>query len=95
MAGAVKDAAASGKLGYVHVGESHRGQLGTGSVNWPEFLGALKEVGYDGIVTFESFSSKVVHPTFSNDLAIWRNLWDDNIALANGARAFIREHLGA
>ena len=95
MAGAVKDAAAAGKLGYVHVGESHRGQLGTGSVNWPEFLGALKEVGYDGIVTFESFSSKVVHPTFSNDLAIWRNLWDDNIALANGARAFIREHLGA
>ncbi|MBB1484150.1 sugar phosphate isomerase/epimerase [Tessaracoccus sp. MC1865] len=94
MAGAIKQAAAAGKLGYVHVGESHRGQLGTGSINWPEFLGALKEVDYDGIVTFESFSSKVVHSTFSNDLAIWRNLWDDNVELAKGARQFIREHLG-
>ena len=94
MAGAVKEAAAAGKLGYVHVGESHRGQLGTGSINWEEFLGALKEVDYDGVVTFESFSSKVVHPTFSNDLAIWRNLWDDNVELAAGARRFLRERLG-
>lgn len=94
MAGAIKQAAQAGKLGYVHVGESHRGQLGTGSINWPEFLGALKEVEYDGIVTFESFSSKVVHSTFSNDLAIWRNLWDDNVELAKGAREFIRQNLG-
>ncbi len=94
MAGAVREAAAAGKLGYVHVGESHRGQLGTGSVNWDEFLGALKEVNYDGIVTFESFSSKVVHSTFSNDLAIWRNLWEDSMELATGARGFLRERLG-
>lgn len=94
MSGAVKQAAAAGKLGYVHVGESHRGQLGTGSVNWDDFLGALIEVGYDGVVTFESFSSKVVHSTFSNDLAIWRNLWNDNVELAHGAREFIRERLG-
>lgn len=94
MSGAVKEAAAAGKLGYVHVGESHRGQLGTGSINWPEFLGALKEVDYDGVVTFESFSSKVVHSTFSNDLAIWRNLWEDSMELATGARTFLREHLG-
>lgn len=94
MSGAVKQAAAAGKLGYVHVGESHRGQLGTGSVNWDDFLGALTEVGYDGVVTFESFSSKVVHSTFSNDLAIWRNLWNDNVELAHGAREFIRQRLG-
>lgn len=94
MADAIKQAAAAGKLGYVHAGESHRGQLGTGSINWPEFFGALKEVNYDGILTFESFSSKVVHSTFSNDLAIWRNLWDDNMELAKGARHYIRENLG-
>ena len=95
MSEAVKLAATAGKLGYIHVGESHRGQLGTGTVNWDEFFGALVDVGYDGVVTFESFSSKVVHSTFSNDLAIWRNLWDDNVELAAGARAFIRERLGA
>lgn len=94
MSEAVKLASSAGKLGYIHVGESHRGQLGTGTINWDDFLGALIEVGYDGVVTFESFSSQVVHSTFSNDLAIWRNLWDDNVELARGARGFIRERLG-
>lgn len=94
MRDAVLDAAQAGKLGYVHAGESHRGELGTGSVDWPQFLGALKDVGYDGIVTFESFSSAVVHPTFSNSLAIWRNLWTDNVALAENSLAFLKEGLG-
>ena len=35
-------------------------------------------VGYTGPVTFESFSSAVVHPDLSNNLAVWRNLWDDS-----------------
>lgn len=87
---AVLAASAAGKLGYVHVGESHRGQLGTGSVPWDEFFSALDEVGYDGTVTFESFSSEVVHPTLSSSLAIWRNLWDDGMELAAGAREFLR-----
>ena len=93
MSGAVHQAHDAGRLGYVHVGESHRGQLGTGSVNWDEFLGALKDVGYDGMVTFESFSSKVVHSSFSNDMAICRTLWDDPMELAKGARAFLRAPL--
>lgn len=88
-------AAAAGRLGYVHVGESHRGQLGTGSVPWAEFFGALREVAYDGTITFESFSSEVVHPTLSTNLSIWRNLWDDGMELARGARVFIREQYGA
>lgn len=94
MADAVREAAAVGKLGYVHAGESHRGQLGTGSVDWDQFFGALNEVDYDGVVTFESFSSKVVHSTFSNDLAIWRNLWEDSMELATEAREFLRQRLG-
>lgn len=77
------------RLGYVHVGESHRGYLGTGSINFPEFFGALKEVGYAGPITFESFSSAVVDPLLSNTLAIWRNLWSDSDDLAAQAHAFI------
>ena len=87
-------AAAAGRLGYVHVGESHRGQLGTGSVPWREFFDALDEVGYDGTITFESFSSRVVHPTLSSNLAIWRDPWTDSAELARGARSFLAEHLG-
>jgi D-psicose/D-tagatose/L-ribulose 3-epimerase len=93
--GAVQAAAAAGRLGYVHVGESHRGALGTGTIPWTEFFSALTEVGYEGIVTFESFSSEVVHRTLSNDLAIWRNLWTDNQALARDALAFARSGLAA
>ncbi|GAA1960195.1 sugar phosphate isomerase/epimerase family protein [Amycolatopsis minnesotensis] len=92
---AVLAASAAGKLGYVHVGESHRGQLGTGSVPWDEFFSALDEVGYDGTVTFESFSSEVVHPTLSSSLAIWRNLWADGMDLAVGAREFLRKRYSA
>ncbi len=88
-------AAAAGRLGYVHVGESNRGALGKGSIAWREFFGALQEVDYRGTITFESFSSAVVHPALSSNLSIWRDLWTDSMELATGARAFIRERYGA
>ena len=81
--------AAAGRLGYVHIGESHRGYLGSGSVNFPSFFRALAQVGYEGPVTFESFSSAVVDPVLSNQLGVWRNLWDDSAHLARHARAFM------
>jgi D-psicose/D-tagatose/L-ribulose 3-epimerase len=92
---AVTAAADAGKLGYVHVGESHRGQLGTGSVPWTEFFAGLRRVDYQGTITFESFSSEVVHPSLSSALSIWRNLWDDSRELATGAREFIRANYGS
>jgi D-psicose/D-tagatose/L-ribulose 3-epimerase len=95
MREAVLAASSAGRLGYVHVGESHRGALGTGTVPWAEFFTALREVGYPGIITFESFSSAVVHPTLSSALSIWRDLWEDSMGLATGARAFLHGHLSA
>ncbi len=92
---AVHAAADAGKLGYVHLGESHRGALGTGSVPFEEFFTALHEVDYQGVLTFESFSSEVVHPTLSSNLAIWRNTWTDSMQLARDARQFIRSNYGA
>jgi D-psicose/D-tagatose/L-ribulose 3-epimerase len=83
------------RLGYVHVGESHRGYLGSGSVDYAGFFRALAQVGYTGTITFESFSSAVVSPVLSNMLAIWRNLWDDSTDLASHARSFIDGHLRA
>ncbi len=77
------------RLGYVHVGESHRGYLGTGTVDFPAFFGALAAVNYQGLVTFESFSSAVVAPGLSTTLAIWRNTWTDSADLARRARIFI------
>lgn len=57
------------RLGYVHIGGSHRGYFGTGTVDFDPCFRALAASGYQGAVTFESFSSAVVHPDLSNDLA--------------------------
>ena len=81
------------RLGYVHVGDSHRGYLGSGNVDFTTFFRALVETGFAGPVTFESFSSAVISPDLSHTLAIWRNLWDDNVDLALHARGFIDAQL--
>lgn len=78
------------KLFYVHIGESHRGYLGTGSVDFDTFFKALNRVDYQGPITFESFSSAVVSPQLSSMLGIWRDLWDDSADLARHTYEFIQ-----
>ena len=80
---------AADKIGYFHIGESHRGFLGTGSIDWPAIFDALIAVGYAKDVSFESFSSEIVDENLSRKTAIWRNLWSDNVELARHARRFI------
>lgn len=82
-------------LRYVHIGESHRGYLGTGTVDFDNFFKALGRVGYNGPIVFESFSSAVVAPDLSRMLGIWRNLWSDNVELGSHANAYIRDKLVA
>lgn len=84
---------AGDKLGYMHIGESHRGYLGSGTVDFDALFRGLARVGYDGPVVFESFSSAVVNADLSNTLAIWRNLWEDSGDLAAHANRFIRDRI--
>jgi len=83
------------RLVYVHIGESHRGYLGSGNVDFDNFHKALNRIGYSGPITFESFSSAVVSPELSSMLGIWRNLWDDSADLAKHAYSFIQGKLRA
>lgn len=83
------------RLGYVHIGESHRGYLGTGSVDFDTFFRALARIGFDGPVVFESFSSVVVDPELTSALAIWRNLWEEGADLAAHANRYIRDKIQA
>ncbi len=83
------------QLRYVHIGESHRGYLGSGNVDFDSFFKALGHIGYDGPVVFESFSSAVVAPDLSRMLGIWRNLWDDGDDLGAHANRYIRDKLAA
>lgn len=84
--------AAGDRLGYVHIGESHRGYLGTGNVDFTTFFAALRKINYSGPITFESFSSAVVDPALSNTLCVWRNLWSDSDDLASTALTFMKDH---
>jgi D-psicose/D-tagatose/L-ribulose 3-epimerase len=88
MSQAVLDAGDA--LGYVHIGESHRGYLGSGNVDFDTFFSALKKINYSGPITFESFSSVVVDPALSNALCIWRNLWEDSDDLASHAVKYMK-----
>jgi D-psicose/D-tagatose/L-ribulose 3-epimerase len=81
------------RLGYVHIGENHRGYLGSGHLAFGAFFHALADIGYAGPITFESFSSSVLAASLSNNLAIWRNLWDDGEDLARHARRYLAVQL--
>jgi D-psicose/D-tagatose/L-ribulose 3-epimerase len=87
--------AAGDRLGYFHIGESNRGYLGAGTIEFPPIFDALLDNGYTDTVTFESFSSAVVDKDLSIITGIWRNTWDDNIDLARHAHAFITEQLSS
>jgi D-psicose/D-tagatose/L-ribulose 3-epimerase len=83
------------RLGYVHIGESHRGYLGTGTVAFEELFAALAEINYRGPLAFESFSTAVISERFATALAVWRDPWQDGRDLAAHARRFIVDQLSA
>jgi D-psicose/D-tagatose/L-ribulose 3-epimerase len=80
---------AGDKIGYFHIGESNRGYLGAGTINFDRIFDALVEIGYDRDVVFESFSSTIVDEALSVACGIWRDTWTDNVPLAKHAKQFI------
>jgi D-psicose/D-tagatose/L-ribulose 3-epimerase len=80
-------------LGYFHVGESNRGYLGAGSIDFQRIFAGLARIDYKGPITFESFSSVVVAQPLCGILGIWRNLWQDGEDLARHAKTFIESQL--
>jgi D-psicose/D-tagatose/L-ribulose 3-epimerase len=82
-------------LGYFHTGDSHRGYMGSGTVDLQGVFRALVRTGYAGPITFESFSSRVVGQPLEGILGIWRNLWEDSGDLATHALMYTRAQLKA
>jgi D-psicose/D-tagatose/L-ribulose 3-epimerase len=82
-------------LGYFHTGDSHRGYMGSGSIDLAGVFRALVKSGYKGPITFESFSSRVVGQPLEGILGIWRNLWEDSRDLAEHALMYTRAQLKA
>ena len=48
---------AGDKIGYFHIGESNRGYLGDGVINFDLIFDALIDIGYKRDIVFESFST--------------------------------------
>ena len=82
-------------LGYFHTGDSHRGYMGSGSIDLAGVFRALVKADYRGPITFESFSSRVVGQPLEGILGIWRNLWEDGHDLASHALMYTRAQLKA
>ena len=57
-------------LGYVHISESHRGLVGTGTINWDEVFQALAEAKFDGPLVLESFVA--INPDLMASTRLWR-----------------------
>ncbi len=77
------------KLGYFHIGESNRGFLGDGTIDWNPIFDALVAINFNKDIVFESFSTQIVDKSLSLVCAIWRDTWTDNNTLASHAKQFI------
>lgn len=82
-------------LGYFHTGDSHRGYMGSGSIDLAGVFRALVRADYQGPITFASFSSRVVGQPLEGILGIWPNLWEDGGDLAHHALLYTRAQLKA
>jgi D-psicose/D-tagatose/L-ribulose 3-epimerase len=80
---------AGDKIGYFHIGESNRGYLGDGVINFDPIFDALLDIDYQRDVVFESFSTTIVDEGLSLACAIWRDTWRENDPLAAHAKQFI------
>ena len=76
-------------VGYVHACENQRGIPGTGQVPWREFFQALKQIGYDGCITIESFDPNMER--IAKLCCIWRKLADSPEQLAAEGLRFLKQ----
>jgi len=75
-------------LGHVHISENDRGIPGTGHNDWRGILKTLKEIGYDGWLTIESFAQP--EPALAAAAAIWRDLAPSGDELARQGLQFTK-----
>jgi D-psicose/D-tagatose/L-ribulose 3-epimerase len=78
-------------LRHVHTCENDRGTPGSGHVPWADVFAALKETGYDGWLTIESFGFNL--PEISGAAAIWRDLAVTPDAIAYDGLRFLKANV--
>lgn len=76
-------------LGYIHMSESHRGLVGSGTVIWDDVFRGLADAGYDGPLVLESFAA--INPDLQAATKLWRPPNQPPGALAEKGLAFLKE----
>jgi D-psicose/D-tagatose/L-ribulose 3-epimerase len=80
--------AAGPHLAHVQVCGSDRGAPGGDQTDWPAFVAALDEVGYDGPLVIESFTAD--NASIATAASIWRPLAPTQDQLARDGLSYLR-----
>lgn len=72
------------RLVHVQLSENDRGTLGHGHIHFDEILQALDDIGYEGMLSIEAFSSKLIAAN------IWRPLFDSEMQLVKDSITFLK-----
>ncbi|WP_045235024.1 sugar phosphate isomerase/epimerase family protein [Deinococcus pimensis] len=81
--------AAADVLDYVHMSESHRGLVGTGTVIWDDVWSGLREARFRGALVLESFAA--INPALAAATCLWRPTRHPPEVLAREGLAFLRD----
>jgi D-psicose/D-tagatose/L-ribulose 3-epimerase len=76
-------------LEYVHMSESHRGMVGSGTVNWEQIFSALRDSKFSGYLALESFAA--INPALAAATCLWRAPRHSGAELAAGGMRVLRE----
>ncbi|WP_245238510.1 sugar phosphate isomerase/epimerase [Streptomyces sp. MZ04] len=79
---------AAGRIAHVQVCANDRGAPGTDHLDWPGFLSALSESGYQGPLCIESFTAH--NDAIAVAASVWRPLAPTQDALATDGLGFLR-----
>ena len=80
---------AADTLGYIHMSESHRGLVGSGTVIWDDVFRGLADANYRGPLVLESFAA--INPDLQAATKLWRPPNQPPGALAEKGLAFLKE----
>jgi len=80
-------------LKHVHTCENDRGIPGSGHVEWSSVFAALRDIGYDGYLTIESFGFAIGE--ISAAAAIWRDLAASPEVIAWEGVKFLKQNMAS
>ena len=72
------------RLVHVQLSENDRGILGRGHVDFKSILNALDQIGYNGMISVEAFSTKLAAAN------IWRNMFDSEMQLVQESYHYLK-----